>query len=714
MDEPSGVSAPGSDAELLNTIRSGDPGPFAVLRARHESAARRLAGLLTDGPDAAGALVARAFSQVLEDIARGGGPSDAFRPYLLAGIGRPQSETGLGSSSPVIAEPGPASANPEPGAAGPPPVAAAFLALPERWQAVLWHADVEQDSPGQIAVLVGLPAAEVPALADQARDGLDREYRQLQSAAGQAEPTGLAAVQARPAGRRGRRAAAASAAAADQAGAASRASAASQTGAASPASAAAGASALAAAVSTALRRDVAPIFLGEATAAYLAARPSPADAGAAGAAAAGAGAAGARAAGAGEATAAGTRLVARLRDGSPRLAVILAGGAVVLALIGIAGYLLTLSPAAGPGSAAGAPGPTVSRPGPTNAAPTTRHPAGGTGHRPSTGTPSGSPPSGSPPRTGPSATASAAPHPTTTAPTTGPPPISSPPPTTAPPTSPPPTTAPPRSAPPTSTPRPAPSASAPSPRPRPKSTPSQPAPSQPAPSQPAPSQPAPPSARVTAQISVFGPGGWGDLAVVNFGIADGGPAATADLNVSVTLPSGSELLTGWYGPPAVPGSYYLTGVPGSHDALGPSGGNGWDCQPSSGGASCTHPAIAAATQADGQLAVRVTGSSACGQPVRVTVTGGSSPASAESGGTIECRRPPRTATTTRTTRHSKGPGGRQPGPVRHDPKPRSGWPRDPHRHWPWPGSPPPGWPGPGHHWPWPWPGRHHHHWPWPG
>ncbi len=100
MDEPSGVSAPGSDAELLNTIRSGDPGPFAVLRARHEAAARRLAGLLTDGPDAADALVAGAFSQVLEDIARGGGPSDAFRPYLLAGIGRPQSETGLGSSSP--------------------------------------------------------------------------------------------------------------------------------------------------------------------------------------------------------------------------------------------------------------------------------------------------------------------------------------------------------------------------------------------------------------------------------------------------------------------------------------------------------------------------------------------------------------------------------------------------------------------------------------
>ena len=115
MDEPSGVSVPSSDAALLNAIRSGDPGPFAVLRARHEAAARRLAGLLTDGPDAADALVAGAFHQVLEDIARGGGPSDAFRPYLLAGIGRSQSETGLGPSSPGPAGPGPAPADPETG-----------------------------------------------------------------------------------------------------------------------------------------------------------------------------------------------------------------------------------------------------------------------------------------------------------------------------------------------------------------------------------------------------------------------------------------------------------------------------------------------------------------------------------------------------------------------------------------------------------------------
>ncbi|MGH3393463.1 MAG: hypothetical protein ACRDPO_02120, partial [Streptosporangiaceae bacterium] len=116
------MSTPGSDAELLNTIRSGDPGPFAVstaiLRARHEGAARRLAGLLTDGPAAADALVAGAFSQVLEDIARGGGPSDAFRPYLLAGIGRSQPETGLGSSSPGPAGPGPAPADPGAGVAG--------------------------------------------------------------------------------------------------------------------------------------------------------------------------------------------------------------------------------------------------------------------------------------------------------------------------------------------------------------------------------------------------------------------------------------------------------------------------------------------------------------------------------------------------------------------------------------------------------------------
>jgi len=595
-DVPAGASLPDSDAELLNTIRSGDPGAFAVLRGRHEAAARHLAGQLADDP---AALVEAAFSQVLEDITRGGGPSDSFRPYLLA----------------AVAE--------RPAAQAPPsaPVATAFLALPERWQAVLWHADVERDDGAAIAPLLGLAgAAEVAALADQARDGLDREYRQLQSARGDAGSAGSAGL----------------------------------TGLA--AEAVPSSAGLAAAVSTALRRDVAPVFLGAAAAGYLADSAGPGDA-------------------------AGAGLLARLRADAPPLAVVVAGAAVVLAMAGIAAYLLTLSPAAGPAVAAGSPGPTVSGPGPARTTRTSSHQGGAKAGRPGTGPRSESPPGAGPtPSTGP---------PTTAPPTSGAP-------TTSPPVSVPPTTGPPTST-----------------TPKPKPTPTEPKP------RPTPTRPTPRSARVTAQISVSGPGGWGDIAVVAFGVANGGPATTAPLSASVALPSGAELVTGWPGPAGVPGNVNVPGVPGTHNAPAPPGGNGWDCRAAAGGAACAHPAMGAG-QSGAQLAIQVTSSSACGQHVQITVTGGTSPASAQSGGTIQCGRPGHgPATTTRTRRSKspggkgrggKGPGGQRPGPG--DPR-RGGWPGQPHHHqpWPWP-SPPPSWPNPGR----PGPGGHHHwpHHPWPG
>jgi hypothetical protein len=48
---------------------------------------------------------------------------------------------------------------------------------------------------------------------------------------------------------------------------------------------------------------------------------------------------------------------------------------------------------------------------------------------------------------------------------------------------------------------------------------------------------------------------------------------------------------------------------------------GWHCQPSSGGATCTHAALPAGQQAQGTLFITVS-SGACGQPVRLTLTGG--------------------------------------------------------------------------------------------
>ncbi|GGU94336.1 hypothetical protein GCM10010211_71810 [Streptomyces albospinus] len=53
-----------------------------------------------------------------------------------------------------------------------------FAALPERWQTVLWHTEVEGESPAQVAPLLGLSANAVAALACRAREGLRKEYFQ--------------------------------------------------------------------------------------------------------------------------------------------------------------------------------------------------------------------------------------------------------------------------------------------------------------------------------------------------------------------------------------------------------------------------------------------------------------------------------------------------------------------------------------------------------
>ena len=51
-------------------------------------------------------------------------------------------------------------------------IARAFASLPERWQAVLWHTEIEGARPADVAPLLGLTANSVAALAYRAREGL--------------------------------------------------------------------------------------------------------------------------------------------------------------------------------------------------------------------------------------------------------------------------------------------------------------------------------------------------------------------------------------------------------------------------------------------------------------------------------------------------------------------------------------------------------------
>jgi hypothetical protein len=58
-------------------------------------------------------------------------------------------------------------------------IAPAFDTLPERWRTVLWHTEVEGESPSQVGPLLGLTPNGVLALAYRAREGLRQAYLQV-------------------------------------------------------------------------------------------------------------------------------------------------------------------------------------------------------------------------------------------------------------------------------------------------------------------------------------------------------------------------------------------------------------------------------------------------------------------------------------------------------------------------------------------------------
>ncbi len=153
------------DAKLLNLVRAGDSGAFEVLRHRHEQAARRLADELAGSAAEANDLVEQTFAQVLEETSHGGGPTDAFRPYLLRAVRLGWNDSRAAEGSDALEERS--------------LMAAAFFALPERWIAALWHTEIESASPVDVAPLLGLTADGVAALRRRAKEGLRQTYLQL-------------------------------------------------------------------------------------------------------------------------------------------------------------------------------------------------------------------------------------------------------------------------------------------------------------------------------------------------------------------------------------------------------------------------------------------------------------------------------------------------------------------------------------------------------
>lgn len=171
-----------SDAELIESARSGDTSAFAELWRRHFRSAARVARQFTsiDADD----LVSEAYARIYQRVLAGGGPTGAFRPYLYTTIRNLASTWGAASQRDIqvdMIEDFEDERIPEDPAAyalDRTLTARAFRELPERWQTVLWYTEVEGMDPHEVAPIMGITANSVAALSYRAREGLRKAWLQ--------------------------------------------------------------------------------------------------------------------------------------------------------------------------------------------------------------------------------------------------------------------------------------------------------------------------------------------------------------------------------------------------------------------------------------------------------------------------------------------------------------------------------------------------------
>ncbi|MER6291262.1 sigma-70 family RNA polymerase sigma factor [Streptomyces sviceus] len=189
---------PPSDADLIERMRSGDDTAYEALYRRHADAVRRYARTCCRDAHTADDLTAEVFARMLQAVRGGHGPEHAVRAYLLTSVRRVAAgwtksakreqlvddfavfaaqaartsevsdddtlDLGADVRAMHVAEQSMAMQ--------------AFRSLPERWQAVLWHTEVEDESPSEVATLFGLDANGTRVLASRAREGLKQAYLQ--------------------------------------------------------------------------------------------------------------------------------------------------------------------------------------------------------------------------------------------------------------------------------------------------------------------------------------------------------------------------------------------------------------------------------------------------------------------------------------------------------------------------------------------------------
>ncbi|WP_234538858.1 sigma-70 family RNA polymerase sigma factor [Streptomyces shenzhenensis] len=195
---PPSRKPPHPDSQLIERTRAGDDSAYEELYRRHTDAVRRYARTCCRDGHTADDLTAEVFARMLQAVRGGSGPEYAVRAYLLTSVRRvaaqwlrsarrerlvddfalfaAQSARGSewsGNDALDVGADVRAMHEAEQSMA-----MQAFRSLPERWQAVLWHTEVEDESPGEVAPLFGLDANGTRVLAGRAREGLRQAYLQ--------------------------------------------------------------------------------------------------------------------------------------------------------------------------------------------------------------------------------------------------------------------------------------------------------------------------------------------------------------------------------------------------------------------------------------------------------------------------------------------------------------------------------------------------------
>lgn len=170
-------------SELLVMARSGNQSAYATLYDRYAYAALRLArhlGMREDAED----IVSESFARIIDLVGRGKGPTSNFRSYLFTTV-RHEAGARAKARNKVL------TTDDETQIDAPVPfgdnqldsferttIRAAYESLPERWQTVLWHLDVEGHKPQDLAEALDMSPNSVSALVYRARTGLRQAYLQ--------------------------------------------------------------------------------------------------------------------------------------------------------------------------------------------------------------------------------------------------------------------------------------------------------------------------------------------------------------------------------------------------------------------------------------------------------------------------------------------------------------------------------------------------------